>query len=124
MSNGNRGGDRLMAYVDVKRYGHIAWGPIGARPDAATVGEGQCYASTDTHAIFMCLEGDWEKIADLTAGIEWDDLLNKPDTYPPGLHDLEDTHTGSLGINRIRGHDQHDQAHLRNALMAMVIGEI
>ncbi len=114
----------MAGFVDPKRYGHIAFGPIAARPSPDHVGEGQCYASTDTYAIFMCLNGSWEKIADLTAGIEWDDLLNKPSVFPPAVHDLDVTHTGNLGINRIRGHDQHDPAHLRNALMAMVVGNI
>ena len=113
-----------MAHVDPKRYGHIAFGPIAARPNSLNVGEGQCYASTDTYAIFMCLSGSWVKIADLTAGIEWDALINRPSAFPPDVHDLEEAHKGSLGIDKVRGHDQYDQAHIRNALMAMVVGEI
>lgn len=113
-----------MPWVDPKRYGQIAWGSESEMPDAAFVAPGQCYIALDTRAIYLARDGEWVKVADLTAALDWGEILNKPTSFPPSAHDLEAVHTGTLSITRIRGHDQYDRAHLANALMAMVIGNI
>lgn len=111
-------------FVDPKRYGGYAVGPIGMRPHESAVPDEFIYFASDTRQVWANLDATWVKIADLTGAIPWEDILNKPETFPPSEHDLETFHTGSLSIQRIRGHDQHDAAHLRNALMAMVVGKI
>ena len=113
-----------MPFVDPRRYGHIMWGPLDARPNADHVPTGQVYAATDVRKIYLAYNGEWLEIADLTAALEWDEILNKPNAFPPVPHDLEGAHTGTLLISRIRGHDQLEPSHLRAALMGMVIGQI
>lgn len=96
-------------------------GVEGARPDPHEVPEGFLWFSTDTRSVWASWSGSWVEVADLTASVDWGDLTNKPATFPPDEHDLDD-HTGALSITRVLGHDLHDPAHLRSSLMPMVLG--
>lgn len=111
-------------FVDPKRYGGFAVGPIGARPHESTVPDQFVYFASNTREVWANMNATWVKVADLTGAIPWADILNKPVAFPPEEHGMETLHTGTLSIQRVRGHDQHEPAHLRSALMAMVTGKI
>lgn len=114
----------MTAHIDPKRYGAIIVAAIGSRPVASAVAEKTAFIATDERKVYVQLEGEWIDVADLTAAIPWSDILSKPSTFPPSLHDLDTGHTGTIGINRVRGHDAWDPEHEQNILLAMTLGDL
>lgn len=112
-----------LLYLDPARYRGVIIGNLSERPETTEVPRNTVFIAVDEYAIYAN-RGQWIKVADLTGAIPWDQILNKPATFPPSLHDLENAHTGYLSINRIRGHDMWNVEHLLTALQAQVIGEI
>jgi hypothetical protein len=111
-----------MPHLDPLRYAGKKVGPIGSIPLAAGLPERFLYFATDTRAIWAVWDGAWLKIADLTAGVAWDEIVNKPATFAPAEHDLATAHSGSLPISRVIGHDTSDETHIRVAAVALVLG--
>jgi|GEM_PF-6300102 len=114
----------MSGFLDPKRYGGVDVGVFASRPAPDAVPEEFVYVAVDTTSIYAVQSGAWVKVADLTAGVDWSELTNKPDEFPPEDHDLDTAHTGSLSITRVLGHDQWAPAHYRMALMAQVLGKM
>lgn len=55
----------------------------------------------------------------------WANLRGAPSNFPPSVHHLDGSeHTGTLHINRVRGHNERQKDHLHAAILAMVMGEL
>jgi hypothetical protein len=103
-------------YVDPLRYVGHKVGAFADRPEVQECPERFLYFAVDTFAVWGVSSGAWVKIADLTAGIAWDEILNKPESFVPSTHDIEDYHTGYLAIERVYGHDFGAQGHRQLAI--------
>ena len=110
----------MTVFWDPKRYGRISVGAIDSRPAAETVAEGSVWTATDAREIDVVKDGEWVKAADLTSGIDWDDLLNKPSVFPPEIHDLDSAHSGVLPIDRVSGHDFYARGHRKLAALGQL----
>lgn len=111
-----------MPHVDPKRYGGILWGPVRARPSPSLVAPGVLYVATDEERIYLNSGEEWLRVAETTRAIEWDELLNKPSTFPPAVHDLGGpAHSGTLHMRRIVGHGAFDNPAHQAAFAASVL---